>query len=255
MIKKIFLALLGLAVIAAIVIALFGSKMLNSGIKKGVETFGPKVTQTSVTLEAVDISLFTGSGKLTGLNVGNPEGFKSENIFALGEIDVAVKISSLLSDKIIIERVIIKNPAISYETKVTNSNVKQLLENIEAYTGPSAPDEAPTEPAPESGSGKQVVIRKVVVEGATVYVGVLGAGQAIPLPRIELNDLGEDRNMNIADAIDLILSEVIKAIGPAMANAGGMLKDGGKALIDGAVTGDDSAVKKASEGFKSLFGK
>lgn len=256
MIKKLLLALLGLAVIGIIVIALFGSKMLNSGIKKGVETFGPRVTQTSVTLGAVDISVFSGAGKLTGLNVGNPEGFKSENIFALGEIDVDVQVSSLLSDKIIVEHVIIKNPAISYETRLSNSNVKQLLKNIEAFTGPSAPaEDVPAEETPESGPGKQVVIRKVIVEGATVYVGVLGVGQAIPLPRIELNDIGENRKMSIADAIDLVVSEVMKAIGPAIANAGGMLKDGGKALLDGAVTGDESAVKKAGDSIKSLFGK
>jgi hypothetical protein len=255
MIKKIFLALLGLAVIGIIVIALFGSKMLNSGIKKGVETIGPRVTQTNVTLEAVDISIFSGAGKLTGLNVGNPEGFKSENIFALGEIDVAVQISSLLSDKIIIDRVIIKNPAISYETRISTSNVKQLLENIEAFTGPKA-EEVPAEEVPaDSVPGKQVVIRKVIVEGATVYVGLLGVGQAVPLPRIELNDIGEDRKMNIADAIDLVLTEVLKAIGPAISNAGGMLKDSGKALLDGAISGDDSAAKKATDGIKNLFGK
>jgi hypothetical protein len=261
MFKKILLACLGLFVIALIVGVLFGAKILNSSIKTGVEKIGPKVTQTSVTLESVDLSIFSGAGTIKGLNVGNPTGFKSENIFALGQIDVAIDIGSLLSDTIIIDKIIIKDPAISYETRLSTSNVKQLLANIEAFTGPAdTTAEDPTEV--KAGPSKKIVIKQVVVEGATVFVGVLGVGQKVPLPRIELTDLGEDRDLTIAQAIDIVLKEVTKAIGPAISGAGVMLKDGGKALLDGALTGDDSAMKKAGEslkgatdGIKGLFGK
>jgi uncharacterized membrane protein HdeD (DUF308 family) len=56
MIKKIFLILILLLVTGAAAIYFFGSSALNNGIKNGVETFGPKVTQTPVTLESVSIS-------------------------------------------------------------------------------------------------------------------------------------------------------------------------------------------------------
>lgn len=254
MIKKILLACLGLFVIALVVLAVFGSSLLNKAIKTGVETIGPKVTQTSVTLESVDLSIFSGAGTLKELHVGNPEGFKSETIFSLGQIDVEVNIMSLLSDKIIINKVIIREPAISYETRLSNSNVKQLLKNIEAFTGP--PSEEADVPAEEAtGAKKQVVIKQVVVESATVYVGAFGVGQKVKLPRIEMTDVGEGKSMTVADAIDLVLTEVVKAIGPAIAGAGDLLKDGGAKLLDGAVTGDESAVKKATEGIKGLFGK
>ena len=62
MIKKIFLFLVILAVAAVAGIYFFGSSVLNKSIKAGVETFGPEVTQTSVTLDAVNLSILSGKG-------------------------------------------------------------------------------------------------------------------------------------------------------------------------------------------------
>ncbi|MFT5826555.1 MAG: hypothetical protein ACI8ZW_002069, partial [Yoonia sp.] len=69
MIKKIFLFLVILVVAAAVAVYFFGSSFLNKGIKTGVEKFGPEITQTSVTLDNVDISILSANATLTGLNV------------------------------------------------------------------------------------------------------------------------------------------------------------------------------------------
>ena len=102
MIKKIVLILVLLAVAAGAAVYFLGATALNNGIKHGVETVGPKVTETSVTLAEVNISVLSGKGTLKNLNVGNPSGFKNENIFALGQIDIEVDRKSLFSDRIII---------------------------------------------------------------------------------------------------------------------------------------------------------
>lgn len=263
MIKKILLGLILLGVIGLAAVYFLGSSALNKGIKKGVETFGPEVTQTSVTLDSANISVLTGSGSLKGLNVGNPEGFDSENIFALGEIDLKVDTGSVFSDKIIIDHIIIKQPEISYEKTLTNSNVKELLKNIEEFTGPA--EEEPQEPE-ESGSSKQVVIRKLVIEEGKIYVGLMGVGQTVSLPRIEMNDIGEEGSqMSMAEAIDLVLTKVLQNIGPAIANAGELgsaavdaLKTQGLEKADQTVEKLDEAagdaVDKATEGIKNLFG-
>ena len=262
MIKKILLGLLLLAALAVAVIYFIGSSALNQGIKSGVESFGPKVTQTSVTLTEANLSLLSGSGTLKGLNVGNPKGYKSENIFALGQIDIKVDTGSVFSDKIVIDHIIIKQPEISYEKTLSSSNVKDLMENIEEFTGPS--NSSDPELDPDTGAKKQVVIKKLIIEGGTIYVGALGVGQTVQLPRIEMNDIGEDgKQMTMAEVIDLVLGKVLQNIGPALTNAGDLLKDGGQAAIDIATGGavkklDEAAgdaVNKVSEDIKSLFGK
>ncbi len=254
MIKKILLGLVLLAVIALAAIYFVGSSALNKGIKSGVETYGPRVTQTSVTLADVNLSILSGSGTLKNLNIGNPEGYKSENIFALGQIDLKVDTSTVFSDKIVIDHIIIKKPEISYEKTLTSSNVKQLMKNIEAFTGPSSGDEPEAET--DAAAKKQVVIKKLIIEDATVYVGVMGVGQTIPLPRIEMDDIGEDgESMTMPEVIDLILTKVLQSIGPAIANAGEL----GDAAVDALKTQGLEKVDQAAEGvgnsIKGLFSK
>ena len=255
MIKKILLIFVLLIVAGAA--ALFF--LLNKGIKTGVETVGPKMTQTPVTLENVNISLLSGNGTLKGLKVGNPEGYKSENIFALGQIDIDIDLTSLLSDKIIINKIHIKQPEISYEKKLSTTNVRELQKNIEAFTGPASDEAAPTAEEEDTGKKKQLVIKQLVIDDAKVYVGLMGAGMQVPLPRIEMNDIGEDGNKkSIGEVIDLVLNEVIKAIGPAIANAGNLVKDGGQAILDTTqdkvLKGTGDAANKAAESIKGLFG-
>lgn len=193
---------------------------------------------------------------LKGLNVGNPEGYKSENIFALGQIDLKVNTRSVFSDKIIIDHIIIKRPAISYEKKLTTSNLKKLLENIEQFTGPSSEPEAETAEEEKAGTKKQVIIKKLLIEDGTIYVGALGIGQTAPLPRIEMENIGEDGNeMTMPEVIDLVLSKVLQSIGPAIASAGEL----GGAAVDVLKTQGLDKVGQATdivgEGIKGLFGK
>jgi ribosomal protein L12E/L44/L45/RPP1/RPP2 len=261
MIKKILIGLVVLALIAGAAVYFLGSMALNKGIKTGVESVGPKVTQTPVTLDAVNISFLSGSGSLKGLKVGNTEGFKSENIFALGQIDIKVDTGSVFSDKIIIDEIIINAPEISYEKTLTSSNIKELLKNIEAFTGAADETGAGTEvAAEESGAKKQVVIRKLVIEEGTIYVGALGVGQTVKLPRIEMNDIGEggDR-MTMAEAIDMVLKKVLSNIGPAIAGAADLGKEAANAIKTQGLEKVDQATEKAGEavkdGLNKLFGK
>jgi hypothetical protein len=265
MLKKIFLLLFILAVATVTAIYFLGSSALNKGIKTGVETFGPEVTQTAVRLDEVNLSILSGNGTLTGLYVGNPDGYKNENIFALGQIEIDVDTGSIFSDKIIINKIIIQQPEISYEKTLTSSNIKALLKNIEAFTRPAAESsESPAEETPtEDSASKQVVIKQLVIENGTIFVGLMGVGSSVPLPRIELNDIGEDGNKkSMAEVIDQVLSEVLKSIGPAIAGAGNILGEGGKtALLEGedtlekVGTAAGDAVNKASDSIKNLFGK
>lgn len=254
MIKKIFLFLVILAVAAVAAIYFLGSSTVNKGIKTAVEKFGPEITQTSVRLDEVDLSILSGNGTLTGLYVGNPDGYKSENIFALGQIEVDIDTSSVFSDKIIINKIIIKKPEISYEKTLMSSNIKALMKNIDAFTG-SADENTPEleEAVPaDDGSAKQVVIKQLVIEDGTVFVGLMGAGTTVPLPRIEMNDIGENgNNKSMPEIIDLIITEVLTSIGPAIAGTGDIAGEGGKDVLEQG----EAALEKAADSIKGLFGK
>ncbi len=89
--KRFFL----LGAVALILLLLIGGVAylylsLNTLVKKAVETVGPTITKTNVSLASANLSPFSGSGKLSGFVIGNPEGFEGPYALKLGSIAVSV---------------------------------------------------------------------------------------------------------------------------------------------------------------------
>src|SRR5262245_51586812 len=100
--KWIIRGLIGLVIL--IVAAILGVRFfLDAAVKKGVETVGPMLTKVDVKLGSANISLFSGSGKLTDLVVGNPEGYKTPSAISVGSASLALKPSSVFADKLVIQ--------------------------------------------------------------------------------------------------------------------------------------------------------
>src|SRR5215813_4780921 len=97
------IAIILVLVMVAVVGLLFAN--LNSLVKGGVEKVGPQITKTELRLAKANISPLSGSGQLTGLLVGNPEGYKTESAIKVGDVKVVLKVSSVTSDTVQIESV------------------------------------------------------------------------------------------------------------------------------------------------------
>lgn len=254
MIKKILFLLLILATTALAVVYFFGSSILNKSVRKGVVTFGPKITQTSVQLDDVDLSVLSGDGKLSGLYVGNPEGFKSENIFALNQIDIDIDPKSILSDQIVINKIHIRKPQIVYEKTLRSSNLKELLKNIEGSSDSSDKSKPKEDSTAEEKPAKQVLIKELIIEDGSVFVGILGVGTEVLLPRIEMKDLGKsDGNNDFASILKSVLGEVLNFVIPAVQQQGDSIKSTGDSLINSIVEPSNDAVKKANDQINKLI--
>lgn len=232
MLKKIFFFLLGLIVILLIGLFLFGSSLLNKTVVTTVNAIGPKVTQTPVSVETVDLSLINGSGTISGIKVGNPEGYKSENIFELGDIQIDVKPTSLASDTILVEKIHINNPKISYEKTLKGSNIRDLLNNIQAFTEnlPGGGQEN-TEPQPKSDKpAKKVIIEDFQIKGGTISAGVLGLSINVPLPDLAFQNIGAKDGPSFAEIGEQIFQEILNVVGPAIEKSTDFLGETGKNL-------------------------
>lgn len=100
--------LLVIIVVVVIAITLFAGKL----VKTGVEKVAPGILGVPVTVENVNIGIFSGKVNIKGLVVGNPEKFKSDYLFSLGELSVRIDMKSLSTDTIIVNEVLIKVPKI-----------------------------------------------------------------------------------------------------------------------------------------------
>ena len=183
-----------LASVAAILVLLIGALgylyfSLNTLVKKAVETVGPQITKTDVRLASASLSPFSGSGKLNGFVVGNPEGFKGPYALKLGSIAVSVDKSSLLKETIVVNSIVIRNPAICLIGTPFGNNLGKLLNNIQSGSSKSK------EPA-TSGSSKKFIVKEVVISGAKVDVAASALDQKVqqtlPIPDITLRNIGSD---------------------------------------------------------------
>src|SRR5262245_36338975 len=98
--KKLLLRLVIALVIVLILAFVAVGFFMDSIIKRSVETIGPKLTKVEIKLDAVKLSLFSGAGRIKGLFVGNPEGYKTPSAITVGSTSVALAPGSLLANKI-----------------------------------------------------------------------------------------------------------------------------------------------------------
>ena len=230
------------AVVVVLVIYLVLSFSLGWVVKTAVNRVGPGITQSKVELSGAHISPITGSGTLSGLAVGNPEGWSSANAFYLGRISVSLKPFSIFGDHIIIDDVDIDQPEFVYETKIVSSNIGDLLKNMgTAKAGDSA----------TTSKGRQVKfeVRHLRLTRGKVTLGMGANELPLPLPTIELHDLGTSEGGITPDQLaHAILRSVSGEIIGATTRAAGNI---------GSTAGASAAesVKKAGESLKKLWGK
>ena len=252
--KKILITIVAAVILLAVVAVIFGTRALNSGVQTGIEKFGPQITNTSLSLESVKLSVLSGSGRLNGVVIGNPEGFKSEKALSFSEAFVDVDVMSLLSDKIRVETVRIEKPEIVFESRLRGNNLKKILANIESSIPTSK----------ESGeSGKRLEIGELSIQDATVTMMIAGQGVKVPLPDLTLTDLGvQEEGVTPSEVFSAVMEAVLgQVLGAVAGAAGAVAETGGKAagaVVDGGSEAVGAVTKKASEalkGAKGLFRK
>jgi uncharacterized protein involved in outer membrane biogenesis len=251
--KKVLIAVgvLILIVVAAVILLVSN---IDTIIKKGVETVGPKILQAPVTLKDVDISVSSSSGELSGLTIGNPAGYNTEYAFQLGRIAVELDVKSVTSDKVHIRRVLIDSPQITYEGALgKKNNLSQLQANVESFTGGSGGKDEKTD-SRDSGAGKKVQIDYLKIADGSISVSMdvlQGKELTVTLPTIELRDIGKDKEVTMSDALKQVLSAVnnvtLPAVRGAVTNFTKGLKGTAEAVQEGAQEGLDK--------LKGLFGK
>jgi hypothetical protein len=254
----------GAIIILLIVVALVTIGVyLNSMIKAGVEAVGPKITRTTMRLDAVDLSPFSGQGRLKGLVVGNPQGFQTESAFKLADAKVHVDLKSALSDKLVIKEILIDGPEITYEAGPSGSNISKIQENVAAFGKSVAPKETAESKSPKKDpTQKKVQINDFILKNGKVTMSatmIKGQALTVPLPDIHLRDIGKDSGgVTVQKAAAEVFAAINKSVIQAVASSGKLLEKGIGAAGEAAKGLGSEAGKtgsKALEGVKGLFGK
>ena len=221
MMKKLFLGIVVVLVVLMVVAVVAVGFFLGSIIKTGMETVGPKITQVSIKVDAVNLSLLTGSVMVKGLVVGNPEGYNAPQAISVGSVAVGVNPFSILSDKIVVHSVRVEAPEITFEgNPFSGNNLSTIMKNVNAATKGGGPSSTNAATRPVGQSGKKIEVDDFLIADAKVHVSLHGMGSkemTLPLPDIHLTDLGKDNDgITTADltrrVLDAITTATIKAV-------------------------------------------
>jgi len=249
-IKKILLfsgiGVVVLGLLAVIIVAL----CLDGIVKKAVETVGPRLTQVTITLDSIHIGVMSGSAKVKGLVVGNPDGYKTPQAVSVGLAEVSVDVASALSDKIIIHTIHVESPEITFEGGLGKNNLFQIRDNLNSLTQSTGPTGTNVQTTASGKPVKKLEVDDFLITGAKVHVNLTllgGQEMTLPLPDIHLQDLGKgDAGLTPADltrrVFDAITSATLSTVTSSVGNLG---KGAGKAATD--------SMKKISSGLGGFF--
>ena len=180
---------------------------LDSIVKAAIESYGSEATQTIVRVEKVQLELTDGSGAISGLTVGNPQGFAAAQAFSLGEIATQIDLKSLSEDVTVIEYIIVRAPEVFFElNEAGKNNLEKLNKNLSS--GASA--KSGSSPSKSSGTEPKLIIRKLLFEGGSIHAKVipLNKDYDLKLPKIEMTNLGGKNGSTPAKIADQVLKEL-----------------------------------------------
>ncbi|MEA1996778.1 MAG: AsmA family protein [Gemmatimonadota bacterium] len=246
----------GAAVVVIVILLAIGISNLGPMIKYAVNTYCPGITRTEVKLGDVDISLFSGKIKLKDFYLGNPKGFSSPYAVKVKSMDMSMSRRSLSGEVIVINRIKIDSPDISYERLRKTDNFKVILNNIKRFAGS---EKTSKKKGDEESSGGKILIRDFIITDGRVNLALSALGGkriSAPLPELHLTNIGGDEGVTAAEAFEEIFSELYKKVVSYAVTE--TLNQGLKGLglsLEGKNNGSGKELKAVTDKLKGLFGK
>jgi hypothetical protein len=227
------IVLLALVLVAALIV------FMGPIAKKAIETFGPKVLGVSVEVREVSIAPLQGKVQVTGLRIGNPQGYSDRPLVELGEFRFDMDTRSLFGrGPTIVNMVVLSDLTVSYEVLAGVSNVEALQKHMDRHKRRAVERQ-------RRESSRRVIIEHFDCRnGSVCYSAAFTAHQSVivPLPEIDIRDIGKDAGgVTPSEASKRILGEIMSRVGRAVTNVSGsavtfsgkVLNDTGNAVVDG----------------------
>lgn len=262
--KKLWIAV-GIVVVLVVGIVIYGISNLGPIIKQAVNTKGPEITGTNLSLGDVDVALFSGQAKLQNFLLGNPKGYDGPNAMTVKSIRVDVDEKSLLEDTVIVDLIEVVKPEIFFERKARTDNFQTILNQVKSAASAG-------QKSAGGGPAKKMVIREFLVREGQVNLAVVGLKDrqvTAALPEIRLQNIGGEkqgvvpaeaaRQMVAALYEKLASSQVREELNRQLQELGGEARQAGEQAVEGmkesAQEKAGEEVESAKEKIKGVFGR
>jgi len=272
---KIILGILVVLFVLAVIAVLMVGAHLGDIVKAGLEVAGPKITQTTLTVDSVNVSLLAGSAGVKNLVLGNPDGYREPQSLILSNASISLVPGSVLSDKIVIHSVEVRGLEVTFEgNPLGANNLNKIMANVDSLSGSAKADAnasatgPATAPASQTQPGatkpaKKLEVDDLVISGVKVHAsltGILTQDVTLPIPDIHMTALGQGTDgITASDLTKKVLGEIsadtIKALASYASDLGRGATDAAKNALRDAANGNGVNVDKLKQGLGGLLGK
>ena len=255
----------------AVVLLLTLPLWLGPTVKCVANAVVPSYTGTPFKMEHFHFNPYTGTLRIKGVRLSNPEGFGPSAAFSVDSVAVDFSVGELFSSKLHVYNAQIDNTFISYFSHEGVNNMDWIKDHAMAKLGGNKKEEGEekAEEAAEEANKFRVVIDRLGISGTSIKLAETDLLPALPLPSIVLKDIGAESEDGATwedvwnsikntlaksgntlagnlkdfstDLSDSAASGLGKA-GEATANAAGATKD----AVSGAISGTTDAVSDIS---------
>ncbi len=248
--KKLFKLLVGLVIVVLVLlVAAVLTLPLTIGpiVKTAASVGGPKVLGVPVSVGDVKLSPMAGDLVISQVKIGNPKGYSEKDAFAVDKVEVGLKMSSLLSDTIVVRKIQIDAPAIAFESKDGKSNFDTMMANTK-----KASEEEKQKSPKEKKEGKKVIIEEFSLNDAKLSLAsglTMGKAVTIPVPSVTVRDIGKSSGgASAVEAMTEVLNGILGSVSKAVTGVAGAAGD----LLKGVGGAADGAAKEAAKALKGV---
>jgi hypothetical protein len=242
-----------IAVVVLLLVAVLTLPMtIGPIVKTAASVGGPKALGVPVSVGDVKLNALAGNLTVLQVKVGNPQGYSDRDAFAVDKVEVGLNMRSLLSDTIVVRKIQIDAPAISFESKDGKSNFDTMMANTK-----KASEEEKQKTEKEKKPGKKVVIEEFSLNSAKVSYAsgaTLGKAITLPLPSVVIRDIGKKSGgATVTDALTEVINGVLGGLSQAVTGITGAASDlikGVGGAADGLLKGAGDAAKGATDALK-----
>lgn len=197
---------------------------IDSIVSSSIEEIGSEMTGTAVTVDNISISPFSGSGTISGFRVANPDGYSQDYAFEIEEFSISLEPFSLFSDEVIVNDITMSGATVFVEQKLPENNIREIMDHLNSVSEGETTD-------------SRLIIEHFLLESGTtqVYTEVGGERSAsVEIPRIELDDLGRESQLDTAEAVIKQIAEEVagKSLQSVVESGVGDIRDALRGLFN-----------------------
>jgi hypothetical protein len=214
---RVVAAVATVAAVALVAVGVWLYLALDQVVKRAVEAYVPDILQASVELDGVQLAPADGTGSLAGLRIGNPQGFRTPHAATVGTVALALDPTTVVKNIVLVRRIAVERPSLTYEPGTRGSNFEVLQRNAERYVGAQGK-------SGDARGGRRLIVESLAIRGARVtYAPQVGRGTAtiaFDLPDIQLRNIGKDRGgVTPGELAKIVVDALVARIAEVMARA------------------------------------